>query len=187
MKNMLNCTLLCMSMILFTTCFKVLKPDEEPTLPPITMEGKNTMGCTINGEIFTVSGKQIRGSWLYKGTYAIYQLNITTFYVIGKQNKPNQMGVTINLQVNEDQTIYELNNKELSVGYVRMWVDDHIFADTHFSTNNEFKGRVEILKLEYDKVLKEGFVAGLFEFDAIDSRGEVIQVREGRFDLSFGW
>jgi hypothetical protein len=151
------------------------------------MEGKNTMGCTINGEIFTVSSKAIRDSWNHYGTYASYSLSNTSFLLLAKRNKPDRVQVIIKLRFNEGQTIYEINNKELSVGIVYMPVDNYVLAESRFSTNNEHKGLVEVLKLEFNDETGEGFVAGLFEFDAIDSRGEVIQVREGRFDMSFGW
>ncbi len=187
MKSIIFYPALLLISILFTTCLKMR--EEGPTLPPVTMEGKNTMGCIINGEVFTVSGKT--SGWPYYGTYALYISGSSSgvhppeIFIKAKQRSP-EVSVSVNLGLYEGQNVYELNKKELSVGKVRMWVDDHIFADTHFTTNNEYKGWVEILKFVFDYETGEGIVSGLFEFDAIDSRGEVIEVREGRFDLSFG-
>jgi len=185
MKKLVQISLLLFFAFTLCTCLKVKEP-EPLTLPPITMEGKNTMGCIINGELFTVSGKQLRGGWDHRGTHANFVSN-SYITLSAKQEKTFQAKVYIRVKINEDQSIYELNNKELSVGMVRMWVDDHIFADIQFSTNNEHKGHLEVLKLERNLETGEGFVSGLFEFDAIDSRGDVIEVREGRFDMSFGW
>jgi len=173
--------------ILFVTCKKVNEP-EPLSLPPITMEGKNTMGCIINGELFTVSGKQLRGGWSHNGTHSFYASNSTPPYIFfsAKQEAP-KIKILIVLELFEGKSVYELNNKEKSVGIVYMPANNYMFASSEYTTTSEYKGRVEILKLVNNYETGEGFVSGLFEFDAIDSRGDVIEVREGRFDLSFGW
>jgi len=188
MKQVIWIFLICVFSISLNSCLKTKKD----VLPPITMEGKNTMGCIINGELFTVSGKQLRGGWSHNGTHAGYYSGSSSgvhppyIYVRAKQPSP-KIQVYIKLALFEGQNVYELNKQEKSVGIVHMPADNYVFASSEYTTTSEFKGRVEILKLERNLETGEGFVSGLFEFDAIDSRGEVIEVREGRFDLSFGW
>jgi len=185
MKKLVQISLLLFFACTLCTCFKVKEP-EPLTLPPITMEGKNTMGCIINGEVFTVSGKS--SGWPYYGTSALYASNSNPPYIfiMSKQRSP-EIEVSIKLGLYEGQNVYELNKQEKSVGIVYMPAENYVFANSRYTTTSEYKGRVEILKLVNDYETGEGFVSGLFEFDAIDSRGEVIEVREGRFDLSFGY
>jgi len=73
------------------------------------------------------------------------------------------------------------------VGIVYMPAENYVFASSRYTTTSVYKGRVEILKFVNNYNTGERFVSGLFEFDAIDSRGDVIEVREGRFDMSLGW
>jgi hypothetical protein len=48
-----------------------------------------------------------------------------------------------------------------------------------YSTNNKYSGEVEFTKYE------NGIVSGTFWFDAVNDTGEVVEIREGRFDMKY--
>ncbi|CAN5220698.1 hypothetical protein BH23BAC2_BH23BAC2_12240 [soil metagenome] len=50
-----------------------------------------------------------------------------------------------------------------------------------FQTNSEFSGEIKFTK--FDDI--NGIVSGTFWFDAINEEGEVVEIREGRFDMKY--
>ena len=52
-----NLSLLCarFSIILCALFYSACNEDEDE-LPPVTMEGKNTFGCLVNGKVFELEG-----------------------------------------------------------------------------------------------------------------------------------
>lgn len=180
MKKLVPISLLILFAFSLSTCLKSTKE----TLPPITMEGKNVVACYINGELYIYEGEYV-GGWSSKGNWAKYIIDFNSLTINSKANEPLKASIWLKIRPIEGQLVYELNQFERSIASVRLWVDDHTFADSEYKTNAEYKGHLELLKFRHGEADGNNFVAGTFSFDAIDSRGDVIEVREGRFDIAF--
>jgi flagellar basal body rod protein FlgG len=54
-------------------------------------------------------------------------------------------------------------------------------GDLRYKTTSTITGELKITNHNFDKAI----LSGTFWFDAINSKGEKIQVREGRFDMEY--
>src|SRR6187399_2004504 len=143
------------SLLLLGNSCKKNNADEE--LPPLTFEGKNTIGCKINGEV-----------WLPKG--------IT-----------NGSGITYPTSGGYFQTaffpgVYILNKNtggiHFGTGQIHNYGYYHTDGKTYF-TDSLHNGWIDILKS--DSVNK--IISGRFEFDGYNSTdSKVYKITEGRFD-----
>jgi hypothetical protein len=155
-------------------------------LPPATQEGKFTFGCLVNGKAYLPKGAGLGGPVLS----AYYQhLNTSTaqgyfFNVAAKRdNKNSKEGIAINgngLALKEGEK-YVLRNSpdegEIFAEYV-IFLDGHMNA---FETRGPFQGELHITRFDQDRQI----VAGTFWFDAVNDRGEKVEVRQGRFDMLY--
>src|SRR5690606_35013194 len=53
--------------------------------------------------------------------------------------------------------------------------------DEHYNTTPEVTGEMTITKLDFEN----NIVSGTFWFDAVNGNGEIVEIREGRFDMRF--
>jgi hypothetical protein len=164
--------------------------DEQPKtelekLPPATQTGANTAGCLINGVAFLpkgyfttgnlvcnyIDGKDfllgIRESTIQGGNENIRTILISSF----NQNLHDNVGTTFPLKD------YGANSK--SGEYV---INAVAFPDPdYYSTTSIVTGELKITHHDFNNAI----ISGTFWFDAINSNGEVIKVREGRFDKHY--
>ena len=54
-------------------------------------------------------------------------------------------------------------------------------VQNQYSTTPQVVGEMTITKLDFEN----NIVSGTFWFDAINDEGEIVEVREGRFDMQF--
>jgi len=54
-----------------------------------------------------------------------------------------------------------------------------LYNNTSYVTKDNFKGELVITFFDSEK----NIISGTFWFDAVNSEGEVIEVRDGRFDM----
>lgn len=160
----------------------------QPTsLPPITKIGNNTFGCLINNELFLPrkiisfsaqsSGDSIIANynWSRNSTTNIetYKLNI----YISNQFTRKYLGINFessNVLIQGQtysfgQNIFETFNASYSL------------PNFSYGTTNQSIGQITIMK--FDRA--NNIISGTFWFDAINSTGAKVEVREGRFDLKF--
>jgi hypothetical protein len=166
-------TLFSISALAFLSCCELFKV--EPQLPPITMEGKNTFGCFVNGKV-----------WLPKGSRFI-QAVLSTYFSgpaqrrnlsFGAENVDSGSGFVfyVNNPILIDQnylltdTTTEVFYGENGFGHIGCdYEDDHVVA-----------GKLKILKFD----LSENIVAGTFEFTSFNPAcGDTVKITEGRFDI----
>ncbi|SHM45111.1 DUF6252 family protein [Flavobacterium xanthum] len=175
MKNIL----LLLVVLTLSCCSKDDNKPENPIdqLPPATQIGANTAGCLVDGKAFLPNGYIPSG-------------NLVCNYINGKDFS---LGI---LQKNDNQTL-SLNvisyNKSLVVGetyQLKEYGANSIFGEyvifqqignLTYQTNSIVKGELKITNHNFDKAV----LSGVFWFDAVNEKGEKVQVREGRFDMQY--
>lgn len=158
----------------------------EPTnpidqLPPETQTGANTFGCLIDGKVFIPKGDPFGGP-IKK---AAYQL-LNGKYTLLISGKNSSSGIVKGVGIQGDSIsiaigMYELfdynSNGKLSGSYAE-------FAGaniTDYYTNNINRGQLVIKKLDEANQI----ISGTFWFDAKNTNGQIVQIREGRFDMPY--
>ena len=146
---------------------------EEPDkLPPVTMEGKNTFGCLINGKIFVPNGPLGQpglhaeiSSHADTVTLIIYASNTATKKVLNVA-----IYDTPTLQAGK---VYDLKNSTAQVQYIDY---ENSKSCTYDSVE---EGYITLSKFE----LTESIISGTFQIRLLRNNcTDVIDVRQGRFD-----
>lgn len=154
----------------------------EDRLPPITMEGKQTFACLLNGEV-------------WKHTPYPFSPNLTADYSphwkilnISASRKHDgilESFIFITAEF-ENPGIYEFRCVEY---FDHKYHDVLSPVDTEFLIENE-PHFIEITHLDLDQSIVSGLfqsiVSGLFQFSLLDTlTGDTLRFTEGRFD--FDW
>lgn len=148
-------------------------------LPPATQTGANTSGCLVNGKAFLPKG-------FIPGTNPIsYQDGLNFGLFIGEKNNGviNSLGVTsLNKALEEGIIIplkLDLNDSSLTNAYARYV--DFTNGQGDFITTDIIIGELKITHHDFNNAI----LSGTFWFDAVNSNGEKVEVREGRFDRHY--
>lgn len=153
-------------------------------LPPATHTGANTAGCLVNGIAFLPKGYIPPGNLqcnyndganfsLFIGERIMQGStdNSRSIYVFSyNQNLHDNVGVTFPL------TEYGPNSK--SGKFVTYSAD---LGEIHYETTSEVTGELKITYFNYSQAI----ISGTFWYDAINSNGQKVEVRDGRFDMHF--
>jgi hypothetical protein len=174
MKNLL---------FLFTTLLTLSccnKDDDKPTnpidqLPPDTQIGANTAGCLVNGEAFLPKGAGIILNCFYQDG-----LNFGLSITKNISNNIQNINVASLNQSLEIEKIYQLKEYGANSKYGE-YTYFYTGGDKRYKTNSIVTGE---LKITYHNFIK-AIISGTFWFDAINSEGEIIKIREGRFDMEY--
>jgi hypothetical protein len=148
--------------------------DPEPSLPPITQEGKNTFGCKINGKNWVPGGDL---GWGGQGPlFAEYSTRYEDFSVAAQSRyNDNTTSISIGASWNGKSNGIKEDNVGIFLAYQgKMWEYVAIPFETNLTS-------VKITKL--DTVNK--IVAGQFHFMIKTSATDTIKVTEGRFDVKY--
>jgi hypothetical protein len=169
----------CFVLLLFCTC----KKNEVDALPPLTMEGKNTFGCLIDGKAYVPNGgsgynadKAVEG-----GYQAIEWKDIKNCIWIRTNNKDGS-GMDIWLCNVERTGEYSMDyNTGVSPAVILPYNYGLYYNRRNFFvTDVQHIGKVMITRAD----TVTGVVAGTFEFTAYDSTArKTISVTNGRFDV----
>lgn len=179
MKTLTKTTTLIAALLLLTAaqCEKDIPPIDQ--LPPATQTGENTFGCLVNGEAFKPKGNPLGGPILQ----AYYQF-VDGGYWFGLTVKNNEKDILRGLAIHT--TKREIHEGETLI----LEIQAEGNASAHFSlggggvkyvTTETITGELTITR--FDQI--NNIVSGTFWFDAINEAGEIVQVREGRFDMQF--
>lgn len=161
------------------------KDDDNPIaeidkLPPATQTGANTAGCLVNGIAFLPKGN-------FPGINPLlYQDGVNFVLFIGeeKDGKIKSLGVFSGNQHLEVETIYNLgqNNNDGNSKYGIYSIDAVTPPNlNYYTTTNIYNGELKITHHDFSNRI----LSGTFWFDAVNSSGENIKVREGRFDRHY--
>lgn len=168
--------------LLFTNinCKKDKLPIDQ--LPAATQIGKGTFGCLANGQALTPTIKFIYNSNFSYGYDPSYGFSVDA----ANENNDNLRQVKIQLQIKnltEGQT-YMLNEYNVAGkggAEYNVYYNSGQHSD-YYETNNLVNGTITITKLDSTKKI----ISGLFAFKAVNSsNGEIVNVTDGRFDLTF--
>ncbi|WP_277633149.1 DUF6252 family protein [Avrilella dinanensis] len=185
--------LLLSSLFLFACCKSdddIPTPDpnipEIEKLPPATQTGANTVGCLVNGMAFLPSGLLPVGgnSNPYCGYY--HDSFVLSFSIIKHENNTTAHG-SESIAIYSSDTVLEQGGtyylKDLDSSQTAAY-KIVLSPSITYETNNEYTGELHITKLDKDN----NIISGTFWFNAINEQGEVVEIREGRFDMVFdGW
>tara|TARA_R110002073_G_scaffold161723_3_gene317375 strand:+ start:24165 stop:24704 length:540 start_codon:yes stop_codon:yes gene_type:complete len=158
--------------------------DDTPTnpidqLPPATQTGANTAGALVNGEAFLPNN----------GSLIPLVLNYIDGedFTLGITNKVNNLRKAIvisiyNTPLQVNQT-YQLNTE-----FGANSKTGEYFINTappplpnYYSTTPVIIGELTITNHDFNNAI----LSGTFWFDAINSVGEIVEIREGRFDMEY--
>jgi hypothetical protein len=147
--------------------------DPEPSLPPITQEGKNTFGCKINGKNWVPGGDL---GWGEQGLEAYYSTK-SEFLAITAKGKYNDNKTTINFKASWNGKSSTIKEDYVSIFFAdkgKMWQYNFIPFETKLTS-------VKITKL--DTINK--IVSGEFHFWLKTGATDTTKVTEGRFDIKY--
>lgn len=179
-------------LILFTTfSLSCCNKDEDKTpieqLPPATTTGANTAGCLVNGVAFLPKGSSQFGptlSCFYQQLQDGYHLGLSLTEKGTNENK--SVNISTNpLQLIENST-YNLgeqtnNGSNYNSNFGEFWITSNIVNAIQYTTTATVTGELKITKLD----MQQKIISGTFWYDAINSDGEKVQVRDGRFDMRY--
>lgn len=147
-------------------------------LPPETQTGANTVGCLVNGKVYLPSQRGLNS-----GVNCFYQLDKGEYYFTMAFANEKHYGPQINIftaktELKAGQT-YPLNQGYgPSIGGGAQYYND---LNNKFSTNLINIGELKITRIDVSKSI----VSGTFWFDAVNTKGEKVEIREGRFDWRY--
>ena len=153
--------------------------EEEDELPSITLEGKNTFGCLVNGKLFTPKAPPGQ-----VGTEAdLFQLGDTATSVnIYGSNYASDQSFFISI----------IDSPELQIDKTYS-LTDSTCCGIEYSEFGDFpscrykkslSGHVKLLKFD----INQKILSGTFEFKAYsDACNDTVTITEGRFDIGEIW
>lgn len=151
-------------------------------LPPETQIGANTVGCLVNGQVFLPHDEGLNN-----GVNCFYQFIDGEFYfniTCADFRGITPVGVTVQtrrVNLQEGQT-YTLNKNINDNGDFSGGGGNYdIGASNRYFTNNLKTGELKITRVD----LSNSIISGTFWFNAINSDGAIIEVRQGRFDWNY--
>ncbi|GAA4327453.1 hypothetical protein GCM10023115_24630 [Pontixanthobacter gangjinensis] len=163
-----------------TSCSKENESCESPVdcLPPATQTGANTVGCLVDGKVLVPAGKGFGTGAVLKAQYSTYEGDILFGIVVRDVDSGRNLYLELRSERIEEKKNYELNVVSDTTNYAIYSQGSLGF----FQTNEIYKGEIYFSKVDFSKRI----ASGTFWFDAKDDEnGEVVEVREGRFDVVF--
>jgi len=169
--NINSCKILYLLFILILNGCSLFHKNVDPSLPPITMEGKNTCGCIINGKIWVATEYSINtgsggytfpavsGNFYKKKFLNIFAGNSFTFLI----RKPSIKTFSL-----KDTSLVKV------LYYNPLSYKNHCLYEPQIAD-----GILIISKL--DTINK--IVSGTFEFRTIPQCGDTTNITQGRFDI----
>ena len=159
------------------------KDDDNPqTLPPATQTGAGTFACYVNGKPFIdASGGYF--NCFYQFTGGEYYFSISGEYEGYKNsNLPWSISLgTVHRTISEGETLQlleSINGNASGIAFFTFSINNSESS----STNLLYTGELTITKLDFTN----NIVSGTFWFDVEHPiTGEVVEIRDGRFDTLF--
>lgn len=150
-------------------------------LPPETQTGANTVGCLVNGEVFLPHAEGLSPE-----VNCFYQFLDGEFYFsmafsdLRNGGSESVVIQTRRLDLKEEQT-YVLNKNIIDDGDFTGGGGIYTPSAGRFYTSTIKTGELKITHLD----ISHSIISGTFWFDAVNSTGEVVGIREGRFDWNY--
>lgn len=154
---------------------------KKDALPKETETGKNTFGCTVNGEVFRerpASGSLYGLQAQYTIGNGILYFSVGTPGTIKNTDNPSIAIIVSGLTLEEGKT-YSLASERKTGAAFANYSYGPAASVKEFNTASGLRGEL------YIKKINKNVVSGTFWFDAIASTGEKVEIRSGSFDVSF--
>jgi hypothetical protein len=152
------------------------KEDNLAQLPPATQEGKGILGCLVNGEVFVAQGGRLGGT---------DDLSISvskTDVSLGSEAVGNDTDIEGSLVIYfHIENIYTTNKVSLINETDKVGRYRSSKGQVFLTGQDKYVGEFTITKLDTVNYI----IAGTFWFDAVSEVGEVVEIREGRFDIDY--
>ena len=160
--------------------------DDNPTnpidqLPQATQTGANTVGCLVNGNVYLPSKRGLNSP-----VNCFYQFdNGEFFFTMGFSDDVN-FGPTVFFQTKRITLIEGqsyilsknmIDDADFTGGGGMYWLDIEKIS----YTNTIKTGELKITRID----LQNSIISGTFWFDAVNEEGEIVEIREGRFDWNY--
>lgn len=176
---MKNLRLLFLMLIVLTSCEDGFIARKE-SLPPITQTGANTVGCLVNGKVFLPHQRGINAA-----VNCFYQYSDGNYYFTLAFGDTREGIEDVNIFVAKT-TLVAGQKYELNQGYgteIGGGAEYYFDLNNKYNTNKMNKGELKITRID----VKESIISGTFWFDAVNAKGEKVEIREGRFDWNYGY
>jgi Family of unknown function (DUF6252) len=170
MKNTIKNLSILFITILFTTTFACCKKSFVPKNP----YGSNTISCKINGETFETKGPN-SGNNISCNNEVYLTGGLNGNKINAKMCEGNYSSLYITLWQEWQSGTFEMGNDK-SICFATIY--RQMPFSTFYCKTNPQSGSFKISELT-DK-----YIAGEFTFTATDSKGELITVSEGKFDIA---
>jgi hypothetical protein len=179
-------TLCLFATTLFTACKKQEQQISQLSiLPPATRMGANNFGALVNGLAYIPydSGGLFTPSQKYNVMFDSHSLLIGTSRKVAHNSDHYYYDLSIqadSISLKQDTT-YVLGNASTDrcTGSYSVIDDSRNSGDTQYSTDATHKGTLRIDSIDHVK----NFISGTFSFDAVNAKGNIVHVTNGRFDL----
>ncbi len=159
----------------------IWKENDNPQLPPVTKTGEHTLGFKLNGKV-VVSEGSLFDTRTHAGVNGKYLSISGEDWRTGGEITLRLFGDTLAPWTWKVPGVYYLEGKDsINSGFI---TDFQINPDAdYFVTDSKrgASGEVHISKLDP----ANGIISGTFWFDAINNSGDVVEIRDGRFDISY--
>ena len=174
--------LLILTFFTLLSCSKKDDPELKPIdkLPPLTHTGANTAGCLVNGEAFLPKG------YTPSGNLRCYFINQKDFLLSINEiisNKFKRISIYYSIPNLIENSIYKLNEVSTTNDKSAEFVINEARPQNpnFYTTTPTVTGELIITHHNYNNAT----ISGTFWFDAVNSNGEKVEVREGRFDMEY--
>ncbi|WP_452219187.1 DUF6252 family protein [Lacinutrix undariae] len=175
--------LLCMFLTLIgTNCDNNDDNNSGDTLPPETQVGANTVGCLVNGQVFLPKAEGINPAVVvnYEFINGEFFFGLSFADQRGSGVKSVDFG-TLRIDLEVGQTYVLDKNDEDNGDFTGGGGSYFLNSSNIFYTNSQNTGQLTITRLD----LSNSIISGTFWFDAINTEGEIVEIREGRFDYVY--
>ena len=177
-----------MAVLLFSTasCKKgTSAPNPVDQLPAATAEGKNTFGCLIDGIAFVGPEDYLGATIIWDSITPLYGSLLSSNAYSGSSARQIVMN-TSDKHVIQQGTAIEMGGGFLTGHdyYAEAFFHDdtatnyHLYATVYAPSP---RGEVKYSKMD----LNSRIVSGTFWFDAYETSGRKVEIRDGRFDIKF--
>ena len=149
-------------------------------------DGRGGVKCKVNGKLLKPSLVISPGAnsvWIGLSDYYYSDTNRMYISFSNKGKSPDFIYQSVDIEVTDISrtvsmvgNIYNLGNEPNQGKYT-----NNVPTITDYKTNNIYQGKLEILHHDVENYI----IGGTFEFDAINEKGEIVEIREGEFDLTY--
>lgn len=154
------------------------KEDEKKQLPPITQNGAGTFGCLVNGEVW-VAKSRLFGSPIGASNN---QWEDKRWVINGAaENSGISIHVCKDSVLKGESTLKGSFEFEDNCSNGMIYLEQNTPQTASFQTSNKDTGKVYISRFDAANQI----ISGTFYFDVVNSTGEKIEIRDGRFDVKF--